>query len=214
MSASPEFSALPSSRVASFARASRRRRASSCFRRSASIRSSFSRWARIAYALARSISPPSLPPARGPRPLPFGRPFDGRPPSLPAPARAPSLPGRPPGFRSGLAGLKPSPSSWSRNVSLISSSVVRRRRFVGRIGVEAAARLLQFFQRALEQHGVARRLLAERRQRVAELGHRLLLEREPGLQLHHARFQLAHAAASPGLLVRRLDVDQLDVEHQ
>src|SRR5690554_3362490 len=137
------------------------------------------------------MSPPPrapLPPGCGPPPpLPFaGRPvLSWRPPALPL-ARASSFPRRPSALRGGLAGLggwKPRPINWSRSESLMSSSIVRRRRLVGRIGEETAARLLQFFQPAPQQLGVARRLRARRGQRIAELGQRLFLEGEPGLQL-------------------------------
>src|SRR5690625_517311 len=185
ISASSAFRVLPSSSFASLARASRRSRASSCFFFSASIRSCFSRWARRAYAFARSISSWLRPALRSvpcfASPGPCRLPFPLRPPSArPGP---PSLRRRG-SLRSGAGALKPRPNSWSRSELLISFSIMRRRRFLRRIGEERTARLADFLQPAAQRLGVARGLGAHLGERVAELGQRLVLESQPGFQLH------------------------------
>src|SRR5690606_18941327 len=87
-------------------------------------------------------------------------------PGLPRPARA--WPGLPvaalpvAGFsllrlRSGLVGLKPRPSSWSRRELLIAvrQSVVRRRRFFAGVGIQQGAQLLEVGQGPFQAVGEA-----------------------------------------------------------
>ena len=65
----------------------------------------------------------------------------------------------------------------------------RRRRFFGRIGEERAARGFHLLQRATHEVGVALGFQADRRERVAQLGHRVFLERQARFQLHQPRFE-------------------------